>query len=179
MPECLPTDHWLNARSASRSALPQHPNQHRARRLVLLAVDQELGERAALSGEPQNSPIRSARSKSGSMRTWSSPARGSRPERVQALRKPALELVGSHGWKITLAFPQPCSPPGRSETPTNTRRHERVSVEGLVALWAVGFKSPLRHRSTCGRCKDAPRAKSRSRGHCLPVVCPVVRALVT
>ncbi|HEY9470164.1 MAG TPA: hypothetical protein VIQ76_11190 [Propionibacteriaceae bacterium] len=33
--------------------LPQHPNQHRAKRLVLLAVDQELGERAALRVAPE------------------------------------------------------------------------------------------------------------------------------
>ena len=34
-------------------SLPQHPNQHRAKRLVLLAVDQELGERAALGVAPE------------------------------------------------------------------------------------------------------------------------------
>jgi hypothetical protein len=83
-------------------SLPQHPNRHRAKRLVLLAVDQELGERAA-PGVPQNSPIRSARSKSGGMRTCSSSALGSRPERVQALTKPALELVGSHVWESVMA----------------------------------------------------------------------------
>jgi hypothetical protein len=83
--------------------LPQYPDEHRLERPVHLAVDQELGEGAAL-GVAQNSPIRSARSKSGSMRTWSSSARGSRPERVQALTRPALELVGSHVWETTLAF---------------------------------------------------------------------------
>ena len=56
-------------------ALPQHAHQHSPERPVLLAVDQQLREGATLR-VAQNSPIRSARSKSGSMRTWSSSARG-------------------------------------------------------------------------------------------------------
>jgi hypothetical protein len=51
--------------------LSQHPDEHCSKCSVLLAVDQELGEGVALSGSPQNSPIRSARSRSGSTRTWS------------------------------------------------------------------------------------------------------------
>ena len=66
------------------AGLPQHPDEHRPKRPILLAVDQELGEGATLRVAP-DSPIRSARSKSGSMRTWSSSARGSRPECVHAL----------------------------------------------------------------------------------------------
>jgi hypothetical protein len=46
---------------------------------VLLAVDQQLGEGARLR-VPQNSPIRSGRSKSGIIRTWSSSVRGAGPE---------------------------------------------------------------------------------------------------
>ena len=41
--------------------LPQHPDEHRPERPILLAVDQQLGEGARF-GFPQNSPIRSARS---------------------------------------------------------------------------------------------------------------------
>jgi hypothetical protein len=55
--------------------LSQHPDQHRPKRPVLLAVDQELGESAAFR-VPQNSPILSARSKSGTIRTWRSSTRG-------------------------------------------------------------------------------------------------------
>jgi len=51
--------------------LPQHAHEHRPERPILLAVDQELGEGAALRW-PQNSPIRSL--KVGSIRTWSSSA---------------------------------------------------------------------------------------------------------
>jgi hypothetical protein len=46
---------------------------------VLLAVDEELGEGAA----------------SGSTRTWSSSARGARPQVVEAGSESALELIGA------------------------------------------------------------------------------------
>jgi len=65
--------------SQSSVALPQHADQHIPKRPVLLAVHQQLGEGAGL-WIPQNSPIRSARSKSGSMRTWRSSARGAGPK---------------------------------------------------------------------------------------------------
>src|SRR4029450_3003310 len=112
---------------------PQHPNQHRARRLVLLAVDQELGERAALRVAPELTDT------VGSLEVRQhedveQPGPGSRPERVQALTNPALELVGSHGLGDYAGVSPTVSPPGRSETPTHTRCHERVSVEGIVAL---------------------------------------------
>jgi len=49
-------------------ALPQHPDQHRSERPVLLAVDQELGEGAG-GGVPEYAPMRSARSESGGIRS--------------------------------------------------------------------------------------------------------------
>jgi hypothetical protein len=58
----------------SLAALPEHSDHHCPERPVLLAVDQQLGEGAALRVAPEP-PIRSARSRSGSMRTWSSSAR--------------------------------------------------------------------------------------------------------
>jgi hypothetical protein len=73
-------------RDNSRSRVP-HPMTARRRRCpqcpVLLAVDQELSERPR-SWVPQNSPIRSARSKSGSIKTWSSSARGAVPSASRA-----------------------------------------------------------------------------------------------
>jgi len=57
-------------------ALRQHAHQHSPEYPVLLAVDQQLGEGATLRVAPELS-FRSARSKSGSMRTWSSLARAS------------------------------------------------------------------------------------------------------
>jgi hypothetical protein len=50
------------ARKLARFA--QHANEHRPKRPVLFAVDQELGEGTS-RGVSQNSPILSARSKSG------------------------------------------------------------------------------------------------------------------
>ena len=50
-----------------------------------------------LSGSPQNSPILSARSKSGSMRTWSSSAAGAGPRASQAFAELLLQLIRPHG----------------------------------------------------------------------------------
>jgi hypothetical protein len=61
---------------------PAASNQRRAKLWSSLAIDQELGERAALGGAPELSdPV--GRSKSGSLRTWSSSAWGSWPERAK------------------------------------------------------------------------------------------------
>ena len=57
---------------------------------ILLAVDQELGE-GALCGVLQNSPIRSTRSRSGSIRTWRSSARAAFGERVETFLELELE----------------------------------------------------------------------------------------
>ena len=58
--------------------LPQHPDEHRPQRPVLLAVDQELGEGATLGVPPELAdPVRSL--EVGSIRTWSSSARGAGP----------------------------------------------------------------------------------------------------
>jgi hypothetical protein len=57
-------DGWLAVRRGSAIRFPQDPNQHRPQRPVLLAIDQQLAEGAALR-VAQNSPIRSARSKWG------------------------------------------------------------------------------------------------------------------
>ena len=73
----------------------QHPDEHRSQYPILLAVDQELGEGAALR-VPQKSPIRSARSKSGSMRTVEEFSAGSGTERVQALPPLLLKLIRTH-----------------------------------------------------------------------------------
>jgi hypothetical protein len=60
------------------------------------------------------SPIRSARSKSGSMRTWSSSALGSRPERVQTLPQPRADRVSR-----------------LEATPSNRRRVPSASLASL------------------------------------------------
>jgi hypothetical protein len=83
---------------------PAASHQHRAKRLVLLAVDQELGERAALGVAPELSdPVGSLEVRQHEDVEQLGP--GNRPERVQALTKPALALVGLMVWETTLAFP--------------------------------------------------------------------------
>jgi hypothetical protein len=65
-----------------------------AERPVLLAVDQQLGNER-LWRWLQNSPVLSARSRSGSIRTWSSSA-GEPVQAVEALAETALKPIGSY-----------------------------------------------------------------------------------
>jgi hypothetical protein len=51
------TRRWLSMPLAPALGLPEHPDQHRPERPVLLAVDQELGEGYAGLGVPQEEPI--------------------------------------------------------------------------------------------------------------------------
>jgi hypothetical protein len=44
----VPTRYGAETALASTVALPQHPDQHRPERSILLAVDEEFGEGAAL-----------------------------------------------------------------------------------------------------------------------------------
>jgi hypothetical protein len=70
-----------DGRSRLVLGLPQHPDEHRPERPVLLAVDQELGEGAALRVAPELSdPVRSLEVGKYQSRT----------ERVEALLWPAL-----------------------------------------------------------------------------------------
>ena len=74
-------------------ALPQHPDQHRPERPVLLAVDQQLGEGAALRVAPELAdPVGSL--EVGEHQDVEQLGAGSRPEGVQALLEPALDLSG-------------------------------------------------------------------------------------
>jgi hypothetical protein len=80
----------------SSAPLPQHPDKHRPESPILLAVDQQLGEGPRILGFPNRGPIASTRSKSGSMRTWSSSARGA-DRGVKALEQGLLHLVERYG----------------------------------------------------------------------------------
>jgi len=67
------------SRAASRRALPRASGPPRSR--------SEAQRRCATPGSPQNSPIRSARSKSGSIRTCRSSARGAGPSASKRSRR--------------------------------------------------------------------------------------------
>jgi hypothetical protein len=58
--------------------------------------------KARLRGEPQKSPIRSARSRSGSMRTWSSSARGAGHRAPPGAR--------AAGGRVSFCHSDPCAP---------------------------------------------------------------------
>ena len=75
--------------------LPQHPDQHRPERSVLLAVDQELGEGAALRVAPElTDPVGSLEVREHEYVEQF--GAGSGTECVQALAESALEFVGTH-----------------------------------------------------------------------------------
>ena len=80
--------------------LPQHPDEHRPQRPVLLAVDQQLGEGATLWVAPELAdPVGSL--EVGQHQDVEQFGAGSGAEGVEASPQPALELIGSHGWKAT------------------------------------------------------------------------------
>ena len=86
----------IGSMRGQRPAQPPAASRRAPREMVLLAVDQELGERAALGIAPELSdPVGSLEVRQHEDVERLGP--GSRPERVRALTKPALELVGPHG----------------------------------------------------------------------------------
>jgi hypothetical protein len=74
--------------------LPQHADQHRPERSVLLATDQELGEGALWVAPELADPIGSL--EVGEHQDVEKFGAGSRSEGVEALLYSALELVGAH-----------------------------------------------------------------------------------
>ena len=74
-------------------AFPQHPDEHRSERPILLAVDQELGEGAALRVAPELAdplcPL-----EVGEHRDAEQLGAGSRTEGVEAGLESALDLLG-------------------------------------------------------------------------------------
>jgi hypothetical protein len=82
----------LPTRLASPFGLPEHPDEHRPKRPVLLAVDQELGEGTALRVAPELSDPVGAVEVAGSIRTWRE--FGARRDRgIEALTELALDLL--------------------------------------------------------------------------------------
>jgi hypothetical protein len=82
--------------------LPQHPDEYRPERPVLLAIDQQLGEGAGRwvppIGADRVSPI-----EVGKHEDAEELGPGSGAEGVEALHQPTLELVRSHGWRLRSA----------------------------------------------------------------------------
>jgi hypothetical protein len=82
-------------RLASSVGLPQHPDQHRPQGPVLLAVDQQLGEGAALRVAPELADaVRSL--EVGEHQDVEQFSAGSGAEGVQSLLESAFELIRSH-----------------------------------------------------------------------------------
>jgi hypothetical protein len=103
--------------------LPQHPDEHRPERPVLLAVDQELGEGTALWVAPELSdPV--CPLEVGEHEDMEELGTRSGTEGLQAFAKPPLTFVGSHDRRLrgrtgvtrTRAVYSP-QPTGRSPQP--------------------------------------------------------------
>ena len=128
--------------------LPQHADEHRPQDSVLLAVDQELGE--GLGGRiPQYEPIASTRSKSGSMRIWSSSARGAGPSASRRLRRRRSSSSGRAAWSLS-------------------RRHDGHphALDDIRAASRTDGASmpPSRDRAVAARRGRPCRSRPRSRG---------------
>ena len=87
-------------------------------------------------GFPQYEPIASARSKSGSVRTWSSSARGAGPTASRRSLSRRSSSPGSHGPETIAPFPQPFPRPVAKPPPPDAMTPTRGAV--------------LRHESTLG-----------------------------
>jgi hypothetical protein len=109
-------------------AFPQHPDEHRSQRPILLAVDQKFGEGARL-GVPQYDSILSARSKSGSMSTWSSSARGADPRASRRSCSPRSNSSGRIGAGYAV---QPSPRVWHTGVPATGAPRLRLSRDGVV-----------------------------------------------
>jgi hypothetical protein len=122
--------------------LPQHPDEHRPERPVLLAVDQELGEGAALWVTPELSdPV--CPLEVGEHEDMEELGTRSGTQGLQAFAKPALTLVGSHDRRLRgrTGVTRPCAvywpqPTGRSPALLRRRwgRGRRQRARGLYRL---------------------------------------------
>jgi hypothetical protein len=75
--------------------IPQQPDDHPPRRLVLLQVDQQLAELSSLGVPPELAdPVGAVEVRE--REDVAEFGAGSRTEDVEALAKPALKLVGAH-----------------------------------------------------------------------------------
>ena len=82
---------------------PQHPHEHRPEGPILLAVDQEPGECAALRVAPELSdPVGPL--EVGEHQDLEQLGAASRPEGVEALPESAFKLVGSHGRSLATSY---------------------------------------------------------------------------
>jgi hypothetical protein len=80
-------------------ALPQHPDEHRSERPVLLVVDQKLGEGATLRVAPELAdPVGPL--EVGEHEDVEQVGAGSRTESVQARPESAFKIVGSHSRRL-------------------------------------------------------------------------------
>jgi hypothetical protein len=97
----VPAHPWSCATEASPLRLPQHADQHRLERPVLLEVDQELGEGAGLRVAPVGLD-RAHALEVGERQDVETARRQEPSEGVEALTEAALELVGAHPTKGSL-----------------------------------------------------------------------------
>jgi hypothetical protein len=127
---------------SSAVGLPQHHDEYRSEGPVLLAVDQEFGERPGLGvplvGADRIDPVEVRQHED-----MEELGAGSGTERVEALPKSQLELIGSHG-----------------------RRLRRRTVTRVLACLSIYIREPWRTTAGCiqddGRsCRIVPSRRRR------------------
>jgi len=90
--------------------LPQHPDEHRPERPILLAVDEEFGEGAALRVAPElTDPVGPL--EVGEHQDVEQLGAGSGTERIETLPQLLLELIRTHGEPEITASPESARPP--------------------------------------------------------------------
>ena len=83
------------SRKSGVKALPQHPDEHRPKGLILFAVDQQLGEGTALRIAPELAyPVRSI--EVGEHQDVEQLGTGSWTEGVETLSESALKFIRTH-----------------------------------------------------------------------------------
>jgi hypothetical protein len=171
--ECTGRTHALAAHRLCSRSIPTST----ARSVRSSSQSIRSSAKARLSGCLQNSPIRSARSKSGSMRTWSSSARGAVPRRRYAPGASAQSsgIVGARERQPTLpTFPQRRMRPSSDAVEAAIRPADEYWYGRLRWRLGRGTWSLLRveHASWPGgqrRASDVVGGRSRLR-HPIPLV---------
>jgi hypothetical protein len=124
---------WEDYRDRGVQFMGQQPEYDGPRRPVLLAVDQQLGEGPGLWVPPEGADA-SARSKSGSIRTWSSSAHGAGPSasrRFRIRRSSSSGLtVGGYAAGLSPACWRVC-PEIRAPWRTPAQRHQTPGPQDL------------------------------------------------
>jgi len=127
---------WFPSQTPLRLSLPQHPDAHRPERPVFLAIDEQLGEGAALRVAPElSNPGRLARSRGasgrGAVRRGGAGPRALRRSRIRRSSSSGL-MVEGYAETVALLTGTGTLDPGQPARPSPACRPAKLEFE-LVA----------------------------------------------